>query len=167
MAITRMQFLRGDFSGKSAPLRPPWALDETLFVDTCDGCGRCIKACPTQILKAGRAGFPEVDFSSGECLFCGDCVSSCRLGALVTGKVPSPWSIKIVLDTDTCLAHRGVACSNCIDPCEPRAIRQRYQPGGVALPEVDLSLCSGCGACYGVCPVRAISLEQVQTEELA
>jgi ferredoxin-type protein NapF len=155
--ISRAQFLRGDFSGRRAPLRPPWALPEAGFVARCDGCGECVAVCPTHILHRGRGGHPEVDFGAGECVFCGDCASVCRPGAL-SAAGGAPWSLTASIDGERCLAFRGVDCRSCWDPCEPRAIRMRARVGGPALPELDAATCTGCGACYGLCPVRAVSL---------
>lgn len=158
-AISRMQFLRGDFSGRSAVLRPPWALAEAAFVARCDGCGHCITACPTHILQRGRGAYPEVDFSSGECLFCADCVAACAPGALLRRPQQAPWSLRASIDADACIAYRGVECRSCSDPCAPRAIRMRPRVGGVAIPELETGNCNGCGACYALCPVQAISLQ--------
>lgn len=159
-----MQFLRGDFTGRTAALRPPWAQAEQEFIARCDRCGHCVSACPTHILKRGRGGFPEVDFSAGECLFCADCVSSCQPGALVAAGRPA-WQLRVRIDTEACLAYRGVECRSCSDPCEARAIRMRLQVGGAAIPEVNLSNCNGCGACYPVCPVQAIRIQPVELQE--
>ena len=74
--VSRMQFLRGDFKGKESPLRPPWAITESLFTEICTNCGECISQCPTHIIKQARANFPVVDFSSGECLFCEQCLDA-------------------------------------------------------------------------------------------
>jgi ferredoxin-type protein NapF len=158
-AISRMQFLRGDFSGRTASLRPPWALGEAAFVSRCDGCGHCLAACPTHIIRKGRGGYPEVDFSSGECLFCGDCVAACRPGALQQRADQAPWLLRASIDAGVCVAHRGVECRSCSDPCEPRAIRMRVRVGGAAIPQLETGNCNGCGACYALCPVGAISLQ--------
>ncbi len=160
-----MQFLRGDFSGRSAPLRPPWALAEAEFAARCDRCGACIDACPTHILRRARGDYPTVDFGFGECLFCGDCVEACGPGALQKQAGGTPWSLRASIDAERCLAYRGVECRSCVDPCEPRAIRMRLRVGGAALPELEQRHCRGCGACYAPCPVGAISLQAVALQE--
>jgi len=71
--ISRAQFLRGDVGGKHRPFRPPWALDEYDFTETCTRCGECIKQCEEQILVEARGKFPVVDFRRGECTFCEVC----------------------------------------------------------------------------------------------
>ena len=161
--VSRAQFLRGDYSGRSTPIRPPWSLPELEFVDLCSRCGDCISACPQQILDKGRGGFPRVDFSRGECLFCGECRQVCTPGALAVkqhaGDVPEPWSVRASI-SERCLAGRRVECRSCSDQCESRSIRFQLVVGGVAIPVLEQSACNGCGACYGVCPVQAIELRQ-------
>ena len=162
-----MQFLRGDFAGRVLPLRPPWALAEQSFVSVCDRCGHCIDACPTRILQAGRGGFPVVDFSHGECLFCAECLDVCKPGALERIHDQSPWSLKASVDPDGCIAFKGVECRSCQDPCEPRAIRMPPRLGGVAVPVIDATLCTGCGACFAVCPAQAVHIEPASVQETA
>jgi ferredoxin-type protein NapF len=160
-AINRAQFLRGDFSGRSRPIRPPWSLAEDEFVERCTRCGDCISACPQHILDKGRGGFPQVDFSRGECLFCGECVQACGPDALAgwssQGDSTVAWSIRAHIG-DRCLAQRGVECRSCRDQCDTAAISFRLVAGGVAQPLLELAVCNGCGACYSVCPVQAIEL---------
>ena len=164
-AISRMQFLRGDFSGRMLLLRPPWALAEQAFVSACDRCGHCIDACPTHILQPGRGGFPDVDFNRGECLFCEECLDACKAGALAKVDGQVPWALKAFVDAGSCIAYQGVECRSCHDPCDTRAIRMPPRPGGVAVPEIDVTLCNGCGACYAVCPVRAVGIRPAGHQE--
>ena len=166
-AISRMQFLRGNITGRDMPVRPPWALAEARFTARCTRCGDCLDACPTDILYKGRGGFPQVDFSRGECLFCAECTDICTPAALLKSPGRAPWTLKVSLDTETCIAFQGVECQACADPCEPRAIRMRPRIGGVALPAIDLSTCTGCGACYAPCPVQALRIQPFRCEETA
>lgn len=161
ISISRVQFLRGDVRGERAPLRPPWTLFEAVFADVCSRCGDCIEACPEDILTAGRGRFPEVDFSRGECTFCGQCRSRCAEGAFLklAGADEAPWSAKAIVG-DSCLAQLGVVCSACAEHCEADAIGFEPRVGRVPLPTVDLERCTGCGACYAPCPVSAIAVRQ-------
>ncbi len=162
--ISRMQFLRGDFSGRVPVLRPPWALAEEAFTRACERCNGCIEVCPTGLVNKGRGGFPVVEFSAGECLFCGDCVDACEAGALKKIEGEPPWAVRAVIDPEVCIAWQGVECRSCFDPCEPRAIRMPPRAGGVSVPEIDSEICSGCGACFPICPVQAVCM-QVAAEE--
>lgn len=104
-------------------------------------------------------GFPGVDFSRGECTFCGDCVRLCEPQALFRSDPgASPWAMVAAIGAD-CLAERGVECRVCGEACPAGAIRFRLQRGGVAHPVLDASCCTGCGACIGPCPTRAIAMQ--------
>lgn len=160
-AISRFQFLRGDFSGSNQALRPPWAVAEPVFVAACSRCGDCVRACPQQLLSAGRGGYPELSFANAECTFCGDCARACAPAAL-DARLPRPWTLVASIG-DTCLTRRGVECRACADPCEVRAIRFRLRVGGPAHPELDPADCNGCGACYGSCPAGAIQMQSLDS----
>lgn len=158
-AISRAQFLRGDISGKRRAMRPPWSLPEGLFTSSCSRCDECRKVCPEHIIKKGRGGFPEIDFSLGECLFCGDCVTHCGEGALTrdVNEGLAPWFMKARI-SERCLAHAGVVCITCGEQCESRAIQFMPLVGGVSIPDINEVACTGCGACFRPCPVRAIEM---------
>ena len=66
--------------------------------------------------------------------------------------------VHIAAISDDCLARAGVFCMSCRDACAEQAIRFRPRVGGLFLPEVIESACSGCGACIALCPTRAITL---------
>lgn len=154
--VSRRQFLRGQFASRMIQ-RPPWALPEDDFIKACTRCLDCVPVCPTQIIVVVR-GFPEVDFTLGQCTFCGNCATLCKDGALPRAdKKAVPWSIKARIAA-TCLAQQDVECRACGDPCEADAIRFSPRAGGPPLPEVDAALCTGCGACVAPCPVTAITL---------
>ena len=153
-----MQFLRGDISGKNAPIRPPWSGDESRFIDICNGCGGCIEQCPTKIIKKGRGNYPVINFSAGECLFCHECVDACNENALTITKDQQPWSIIATINYESCLAFKNIECRSCYDPCEAGSITITPQLGGVSIPSLNASLCTGCGACFSICPSKSISM---------
>lgn len=150
----RRAFLRGGTEASPA-LRPPWAIIEPAFVTACTACGDCVSACPEHVLAAGDGGLPVFDPLLGECLFCAACADACETGAFDPPD-EAPWTIRARIGAG-CLARNGVTCFSCRDACPETAIRFRPVLGG-AHPELDVSRCTGCGACVGVCPVAAIAL---------
>ena len=157
--VNRMQFIRADFTGKEVSIRPPWALMESLFIDTCTTCGDCITQCPSHIIKKSRANFPVIDFSYGECLFCEQCVNACKSKALIKSNTNKPWLLTASIKQDICITYQGVECRSCFDPCETNAIQMTPKQGGISIPEIMLDNCTGCGACYSICPVNAITIQ--------
>lgn len=164
LVIDRATFLSGDLKGRNQPVRPPWSLPETEFRSTCNSCGKCLQSCPTQVIEFGRGQIPQINFDSGECLLCGDCLRACDNNALVESE--TPWEIKANVDATTCLAFKGVECRSCQDPCESRAIDWLSLVGLASRPVIDVSLCNGCGACYAICPVKAIQMTTQVVESI-
>ncbi len=141
-------------------MRPPWSRAEEDFVEHCTRCGDCLRACPEKILKSGRGGFPQIDFSKGECTFCQECHKACVVPAFSSTQ-QRPWFYHIVIN-ERCLSKNGIVCVTCAEQCEAEAIHFVHQVGGVPQPQVSASACSGCGACYRPCPVGAIQFQKSQ-----
>jgi ferredoxin-type protein NapF len=155
--LSRRGFLRGRVRPK-AEIRPPWALPESAFVDRCTRCNDCLKACPQGILVPGDSGYPTVEFSRGECIFCADCVTACQPRALLrASEDAAPWPYKALV-SEACLPKKGVECRVCGDFCDVRAIRFTPRIGGNPLPDIDPETCTGCGACVAPCPATALSI---------
>ncbi|MCW8884867.1 MAG: ferredoxin-type protein NapF [Motiliproteus sp.] len=159
---SRRQLFRGDVGVRRLPLRPPWSVEEDLFTQDCSRCHECIKACPENILEAGSGGFPEVNFQQGECSFCTDCAAVCE-APVFRSVQERPWS-QLATISESCITHKQVVCRSCGENCEPEAIQFKLTAGQVAVPTIDIDLCTGCGACLAVCPVQAVSIS-VSTEE--
>lgn len=156
-SLSRRAFLRGRFSAPPVETRPPWAIAAPAFEQACTRCDACIAVCPSRIMVRGAAGFPTIDFrlGTGECTFCGECATACQPVALRVAADAPPWRLKAVIGA-ACLAFKDVVCRSCGDSCSAAAIRFRPRLGGAALPELDTTGCTGCGACIGVCPSAAI-----------
>lgn len=156
--IKRRNFLHGRFGTKKIVIRPPWAVDEALFIDRCTRCDDCIANCESGILFKGDGGYPETDFSKGECTFCKACVAHCKTQALSL-QISPPWRL-IARVSENCLAHNGVVCMTCRDQCPEQAIRMQARVGQPPFPVIDEQICTGCGACFASCPSQAIQLTQ-------
>jgi ferredoxin-type protein NapF len=154
---SRRNFLRGRFSVRKGPLRPPWALAENAFLDACTRCGDCVRACPTHVIHDRDSGYPGIDFKAGECTFCGACADACKKGALKKTEGAAPWQARAAIG-EQCLAQHRIECRICGDQCEARAIRFPLRAGGVAAPALDRDACTGCGACVATCPAGAIKV---------
>lgn len=159
-SINRMQFLRLDFSGERAPLRPPWVSPEPQVVNVCRPCAACVEACLEHVIQTARGGYPEVRFEAGECTFCRACLVSCESGALYEMDAERheclpPWTAKAAIASH-CIAWVGVERRVCGDNGCCGAIDFRPRRGDAPLPMVNPRRCDGCGACFRPCPVGAV-----------
>ncbi|MBX9402617.1 ferredoxin-type protein NapF [Lysobacter sp. BMK333-48F3] len=153
--LSRRELLFGR-AASVAPLRPPWALAESAFLEACTRCDACVDACPERVLARDAAGRPRFDPQLGECSFCGACAEACVPGALRRSAASAPWTLRALV-SERCLGDQGVVCRSCEEACPELAVlRPRGRHGGVA---VDADRCSGCGACIGVCPAGALRLQ--------
>ena len=162
--INRRSFLRGKIKpAEETTIRPPWSLEESIFLEKCNRCNSCISACPEKIITAGDGGFPEIDFRRGECTFCRACISSCKAAAFQPLASVAPkedaWNLKVKI-LSKCLSLNAVVCRVCGDNCDEQAINFKLQLGGVSIPEVDNDACTGCGNCLFTCPETAISIQK-------
>jgi polyferredoxin/formate hydrogenlyase subunit 6/NADH:ubiquinone oxidoreductase subunit I len=159
-------------------IRPPGSLTETRFLERCQRCGLCMKACPTNAIQpalgeAGIAGIwtPVLSMATGYCEFsCTLCGSVCPTGAirLITGKEKIAGPIRIgsaFVDRGRCLPWtENGACIVCEEVCptSPKAVvfREADVAGFGAerirlkQPYVNLRQCVGCGICQNKCPVK-------------
>ncbi|MGL4473395.1 MAG: ferredoxin-type protein NapF [Shewanella sp.] len=141
----------------SSSIRPPFSRTDADFTDLCNRCQLCIPACETGILIAGDGGFVEVDFTKGECTFCGKCQQACE-APVFNPEQAKPWSHLAVV-AHHCLAFEGVMCQTCRDNCDVTAIRFDLHAKPAPTPHINPDLCNGCGACVASCPVQAITMK--------
>ena len=154
---SKRNFLRGRFSAPH-PMRPPWAINEQQFIDTCTRCAECSNHCPNNIIRIASGGFPELNMSQAGCNFCEICVEVCAPNAL-SHQVAEPLNIYASV-SDACFSERGIVCRSCGEVCESRAIKFQQVVGGVAHVLLDTTSCNGCGECVSLCPASAITMQQ-------
>ncbi|WP_146076412.1 ferredoxin-type protein NapF [Rhizobium grahamii] len=154
-SISRRAFLRGQVA-PSPIMLPPGVSYSSL--DHCTGCNRCVKRCPTSIIRL-VAGVPSVDLSVGECTFCRACLDVCPQPVFDATRFRFDHVAEV---SGSCLATRGIACQSCGETCPEHAIRFKPRIGGPFQPVIEAATCTGCGACLQVCPVDAISMRPLR-----
>jgi len=160
MAMNRRDFF-SQLGGRPQPIRPPGGLQANLLRGNCDGCGKCVDACPENIIRLSAGNLPEITFANGQCTFCNDCNAACDRGALVTnGEAEWPWRAKIL---PNCLEASAIVCRACETSCEENAIRFRPALGGKTIVSIHLERCTGCGACIAGCHAGAIAMFEMES----
>ena len=152
-----------DSNKESAPLavRPPYGLNESLFQSKCVTCESkaCVTSCDEQIIVIQADGTPRLDFSKRGCTFCEDCASACEPNVLSLEHTHTSDRINATfrISTEGCVAHHGVICFSCKEPCIDDAILFN----GMFNPVIDMDRCTGCGFCLGRCPTQAIDFSAI------
>ena len=151
--------VRGPSAVAARPIRPPGALEESLFLQACSRCHHCVEACPEgAIFKAGPQHGPQIELtpimevSTRPCIMCEDvpCAAACPSGALE--KLGHGRDIRIgtaAVLANLCLNMRGEACDACLHVCPVGA--EAIHVGEDKVPIVEAEHCTGCGQCVTHC----------------
>lgn len=148
-------------------LRPPGAVSEVHLLAHCDRCQRCVQACPYNLVQPRplswdfpTVGTPELIFKEGYCDFCMLCVDVCPTGAL-SYDAPTAENIGVAkLISDACVAWDWGGCTVCADVCP---VENALILDDRGRPQVDESLCDGCGLCELECPAPSLRAYDAST----
>ncbi|CAA6805704.1 MAG: Ferredoxin-type protein NapF (periplasmic nitrate reductase) [uncultured Sulfurovum sp.] len=177
MATSRREFLSAFRkplirSEESEPLvlRPPYGSLESLFLTECLSCESkaCIASCDEKIILLREDGTPTLNFSKSGCTFCEACAIACSgrssdVEVLSLNNVQNAEQLnaRFKISLESCVAHHGVICFSCKEPCIDDAILFN----GMFNPVIDTDKCTACGFCLGRCPTNAISFTVLKIEE--
>ncbi len=154
--------------GKVQLIRPPGALPEADFLQTCIRCGECMKSCITNTLQpcfweSGLTGLwtPKMDLRFAPCeQNCNVCGKVCPTQAIRSLSLEEKTNAKVgtaVLRKEMCLVWaEDKVCLICDEICPYNAIVFRTVEG-YRRPFVIASRCNGCGFCEQRCPVQGDS----------
>ncbi|OPZ23097.1 MAG: quinol dehydrogenase periplasmic component [candidate division BRC1 bacterium ADurb.BinA364] len=147
-------------------IRPPGALPEEQFLQTCERTGECIEACPASAIRPLESADPERDGTAcinpdiQACVWCAEmpCMSACPTGAL---EIVPRERVRMGLAAPAyrhCLRSEGEDCRACLDACPIGEDAIRIDEYGAI--EVNPDHCVGCGMCQMHCPAepRAIAV---------
>jgi Na+-translocating ferredoxin:NAD+ oxidoreductase RNF subunit RnfB len=127
--------------------------------DKCTACGKCVAACPKQVIELALASKAVVISCHSRdkgidvkkkcqvgCIACGICVRTCPVDA-------------IKIDNNLARIDHGkcIVCGLCVKKCPTNAIKDYIPVRPKAY--IDPAKCAGIDVCEKVCPVSAISGE--------
>ncbi|MDR1865568.1 MAG: 4Fe-4S binding protein [Bacteroidales bacterium] len=150
---------------KTHSVCPPGSQSIHHFTGACTACHLCVSACPTGVLKPSflEYGFfgmmqPYMDYHTSFCNYeCVRCTEICPNGAIL----PLTREEKVLTQIGTvrfvrnnCIVHTDeTSCGSCSEHCPTKAVRMVPYKGELTIPEVNVDICVGCGACEYACPV--------------
>jgi ferredoxin len=171
-----------DGGERTIPIAPPGAISHEHLLKHCTSCHLCIDRCPSRVLKPATLeyGFggimqPLMDFEKGFCNYdCTVCTEICPNDALkpLTKKEKHLTQMgKVIFIRERCVVYKNeTSCGACSEHCPTQAVKMVDYKDGLTIPQIDVSICVGCGGCEHICPVRpyrAIYIEGNETHQQA
>jgi ferredoxin-type protein NapG len=143
-------------------LRPPGAVSEKSFLQTCTRGGECVKACPAACIKidgggSKGAGAPYIDADTSACVVCDGlyCMNVCPSGALVPTSINDIDMGTAVWYQHSCTRDSGSDCRICVDDCPLGETAIKVNGREIAVQPLG---CVGCGICQMHCPTSPKSI---------
>jgi len=147
-------------------IRPPYGKSESLFQNECPSCQSlaCVTSCDEKIIFIDKeTKTPTLSFAKNGCTFCDECAIACDKEVLSLENFEGEAYLYAIfkISLQACVAHQGVICNACKEPCIDDAILFN----GMFNPVIDNEKCTACGFCISRCPTQAISYSVIKQEE--
>ncbi len=143
-------------------LRPPGALPERQFLDTCSRCGTCVSVCPVECIQIDSSGqiaggAPHINPDEKACIVCEglQCTAGCPSGALRPLAVGEIRMGTAIWHSQPCLRSAGEECRICVDQCPLGSAAIELLDGRIVVHPFG---CVGCGVCQQECPTNPRSI---------
>ncbi len=143
-------------------LRPPGAVEEQTFRETCSRCGICVSVCPAHCIKIDSSGIkgngaPYIIPLDMPCVVCDGtpCMHNCPSGALLPTPVAEIDMGTAIWDQHSCLRTHDQSCQICVEQCPMGSAALEVQDNRIVVHEDG---CVGCGVCEKHCPTAPKSI---------
>lgn len=151
---------------------PPGSLNIENLRKNCTGCWLCVQKCPKNIIKPvfdkdKRIFQIELDYNKNFCDYeCSLCSQICPTNAISPVSLEDKKTIQIgivkFIKTNCIVYTQETDCAACSEHCPTKAVYTVPYKENLLIPETDIGLCIGCGACQYACPAvsdKAIIVE--------
>ncbi len=149
----------------TGPIRPPGAIAEASFLQTCQHCRACVDVCPEQCIIPAQehmqvaTGTPFLLPDRAPCTLCGKCGEVCPSGALLPVAQEQVRIGRAQVGLETCQTGREQGCHACVLACPlPSQAIKILESGDPSI----LAGCTGCGLCAPACPTTAIRVVPIR-----
>ena len=141
-------------------IRPPGAVEESLFLSRCTRCNECIKVCPHYCIRGLDSdveygiGTPIIIPEITPCRLCPDlpCIRACKDKALMPVAGINDIRIGVALiDRTNCLDYSGDTASQCRRCYTECPLKEEAIYLEDSRPVIRAERCTGCGICENVC----------------
>ncbi len=166
---------------RQVPIAPPGALSFDHLKEKCISCHLCVSKCPSHVIKPalleyGLGGImqPKLYFDHGfcnyDCTICGDVCPTGAIQPLTVEEKNHTQMGQVQFILENCIVYCDeTSCGACSEHCPTQAVHMVPYKGHLTIPEIDPSICIGCGGCEYVCPAipyKAIYVEGIDTQNI-